>query len=112
MKTKTNKNNKKVSTSSRPPKQTIVRRHIAVWSAILAATILVVAYQIVRANNDSGLALTAPVGSLAREAQLDKLEQQQQSTIDTTYITQQSSNAQGDMTTLNSVSEVLDNATR
>jgi hypothetical protein len=111
MKTKTKKPGKKFAPSAQRPKNMLGKRQFAIWSSVLAVAILVVAYQIVRANNDSGLPLTTAPGSLAREAQLDTLEQQQQSHIDAAYVSQQASNAQNDAAGLSGLTEVLDDAT-
>jgi hypothetical protein len=112
MKTKTKNPSKKSIVSARDLKKVLGKRHFVIWPSVLAVAILVVAFQIVRANNDSGLPLTTPDGSIAREAQLDRLEQQQQSQIDVAYVSQQTVNAQGDTAGLSSLTEVLDDATR
>lgn len=111
MKTKTTKKTKKsVSKSSRQSKS-VLGRHFGVWLAIILVAILAVSYQIVRGNNDGGLALSTPGGSIQREAQLDSLELQTESKSDQAYDEQQSANAQGDSTGLAQMTEVVSNAT-
>jgi len=109
MKTKTKKPSKKALRPASPAKP-ILGRHFAVWLTVIILTIVVVSYQIVRANNDDGLPLTTPTGSVAREAQLDAIELQQESQNDQTYDQQQMVNAQGDSSSLNQLVKVSEDA--
>jgi hypothetical protein len=111
MKTKTKKTGKRPAVKPSSLKA-ILGRHFAVWLAVIIVAILAVGYQIVRANNDDGLPLNTPPGSLAREAQLDSIELQQESRNDRTYDQQQMVNAQGDSGGLSQMAEVTDGATR
>jgi hypothetical protein len=82
------------------------------WSALLSLSIAVVSFQVVRANNDDGLPLSAPSGTIARAAQLDYIEQQRQNHADQSYDVQQAANAQDDGIGLSHLAEVLDNASQ
>jgi hypothetical protein len=111
MKTKTKKKpTKKSVLMSRHPAQSVLGRHFGVWRLIILVTIVAVGYEIVRANNDAGLLLTTPSGSIAREAQLDTIELQRESQSDQTYDQQQLVNAQGDSAGLSHLGEVINDA--
>lgn len=111
MKTKTKKTGKRPVAKPSSLKS-ILGRHFAVWLTVIVMAILAVGYQIVRANNDDGLPLSTPPGSLAREAQLDSIELQQESHNDQTYDRQQTVNAQGDSSGLSRMAEVTSRATQ
>lgn len=111
-KTKTSKNPKKLPVKSAPRSKTLFGRHFKLWLTVLILAILAVGYQIVRANNDGGLALSTPIGSIQREAQLDNIELQTESKSDQAYDQQQSVNVLGDGTGLSQLSEVISSASQ
>jgi len=84
---------------------------MAAWGVSLVVITLVVGYTLVRANSNDGLPLNAPVGSVAREQQLDEAEVGQTTQNDDAYAAQQQTNSQVGTGSLNQMSEAVDAAT-
>lgn len=109
-KTKTKKIVNKPAVKSHHQIVSVLGRHFAVWLTLIVVTIVAVGYQIVRANNDDGLRLSAPSGTIQREVQLDTIEMNHEAQSDGTYDQQQAVNARGDTSSLASLAEVTNDA--
>lgn len=110
MKTKSKKLGKKATRTSNSALIGTLGRYFAVWLAIIVIAIIAVGYQIVRANNNDGLPLASPNGSLARESELDAIELQRETSADKDYDHQQAENAQGDSSGMDNVVETINDA--
>jgi hypothetical protein len=110
MKTKTKKTGHKVTSKQTHGSKFVPGRHFGWWLGATLLLILTIGFQIVRANDNGGLALNTPNGSLQRETQLDSVELHQQANNDQSYDNQQLVNAQGYTSALGQMAEVIDNA--
>src|SRR5437868_5586708 len=90
----------------------LIQRRLIIWPLMLVLAVIIVGYQIVRANGDDGLSLTAPAGTVGRETQLDALELQWQAHDDQSQAVQQVVSSPADKEGLNHMSEVHDDAVR
>ena len=92
--------------------QFIIKRRIIAWPIILLLLTAVVAYQVVRANDEDGLSLTAPVGTVARESQLDAAQQREEALNDSAAASQQSLVVQAEGGVPSMMTEEFDDAAR
>lgn len=110
MKSKHKQSNKTAKPRASSSLNAVLGKHFAIWLAVIAIAIVFVGYQIVRANENDGLSLTAPAGSLAREAQLDAIQTQEEAHTDQAYAQQQLLNAVGDDSAVQQLAEVASSA--
>jgi hypothetical protein len=73
----------------------------------LVLLIVVVAYAVLHNNKVSDASLTAASGTSSRSDQINNSELLQETTIDSTYDTQHSMNAQSDATTMNDLGQAV-----